>query len=30
LPVSLTNRTAPSLKSRSNFLRVSPIGKSLP
>src|SRR6266566_5270033 len=27
LPVSRTSRTAPSLKSRSNFLRVSPIGK---
>jgi hypothetical protein len=25
LPVSRTSRTAPSRKSRSNFLRVSPI-----
>src|SRR5215813_11287004 len=29
LPVSLTSRTAPSLKSLSNFLRVSPIGELL-
>jgi hypothetical protein len=27
LPVSRTSRTAPSLKSRSNFLRVYPIGE---
>src|SRR6478752_1682952 len=30
LPVSRTSRTAPSLKSLSNFLRVSPIGDSSP
>jgi hypothetical protein len=29
LPVSRTSRTAPSLKSASNFLRVSPIGELL-
>jgi hypothetical protein len=29
LPVSRTSRTAPSRKSRSNFLRVSPIGELL-
>src|SRR6516225_9552748 len=29
LPVSRTSRTAPSLKSLSNFLRVSPIGELL-
>src|SRR5262249_8453470 len=29
LPVSRTSRTAPSRKSRSNFLRVSPLGELL-